>query len=201
MTSGRWHPPAGTTALIEPVHPEPGCESITAVVLDDDRLVVDIGASPRPRSATFDAVASFFTPDAFFRAECVAVEADLEGGQLELIVCQVDRIERRTEARIELDVMCAVMAVDERGCARSVTGRTRNVSRGGCRLLLDRPCPQGDAPLVSIELEDGSVMAEAFVIAVSKEDPDHWDYRLAFTAIDPVDRDRLGRLGSATAAA
>ena len=57
----RWHPPVGTTTLIEPVHPEPGCESITAVVLDDDRFLVDLGASPRPRTSSFDAVASFFT--------------------------------------------------------------------------------------------------------------------------------------------
>ena len=190
----RWHPPAGTTTLIEPVHPDPGCESITAVVLDvDGGLVVDLGASPRPLTASFDAIASFFTPDAFFRARCLLVPAGDAPNQYEVILEQLDRIERRADARVDLDVKCAVMAIDEGGCARSALGRTRNVSRGGCRLVLDRPCPPGESPVVSIELADGSLVAETFVIACEHE-ADHWDYRLAFTHIDPADRDRLAAL-------
>lgn len=194
---GRWHPPVGTTTLIEPVNPEPGCESITAVVLDADGLVVDIGASPRPRAASFDAVASFFTPEAYFRARCLLVPAGIDAGQYELIVEQLDRIERRTDNRVDIEVKCAVMAVDDGGCARSVTGRTRNVSRGGCRVVLDRPCPQGESPMVSLELDDGSLVAGAFVIACEHDDAvdaEHWDYRMTFTAIDPADRDRLAAL-------
>lgn len=191
----RWHPPAGTTALIEPAHPEPGCESITAVVLDADGLLVDLGASPRPRTASFDAVASFFTPDALFRARCLLVATHADADLYDVIVEQVDRIERRADRRVALELPCAVTAVDESGCARSVRGRTRNVSRGGCRIVLDRPCPQGDSPLVLLELADGTLVAEAFVIAAGHADRDDgWDYRLAFTAIDPADRDRLAAL-------
>ena len=192
----RWHPPAGTIALIEPVHPGPGCETITAVVLDADGLLVDLGSSPRPRTASFDAIASFFTPDALFRARCLLVAAHPEADLYDVILEQVDRIERRADPRIAVDVACSVVAVDESGCARSVTGRTRNVSRGGCRIVLDRPCPQGDPPLVSLELPDGSLVAQAFVVAAEHEDGEGagWDYRLAFTTIDPADRDRLAAL-------
>lgn len=195
--TARWHPPAGTTALIEPVDPEPGCETITAVVLDDDRLLVDVGGSPRPRTATFDAVASFFTPEAMVRARCLLVPADDEGGQYELIVEQLDRVERRADPRVDLDVRCSITAVDDGGCTRSVTGRTRNVSRGGCRLVLERPLPPGEGPMVSLELADGALIAGAFVIACDHDDDgiaEHWTYRLAFTFIDPADRDRLAAL-------
>ena len=90
------------------------------------------------------------------------------------------------------------MVIDDAGCARSVTGKTRNLSGGGCRLHLERPCPSGDPPMISLELEDGNLMAEAFVIDSSRDSTDGcWDYRVAFTAIDPIDRDRLLRLTAA----
>jgi hypothetical protein len=193
----RWHPPVGTTTVIEPAHPEPGGERIDAVVLDDDRFLVDLGGSPLPRTSSFDAVASFFTPAALFTARCLLVSADVEGGQYEVIIEQLDQVERRTEPRVDLEVRCSVTAIDDAGCARSVVGRTRNVSRGGCRLVLDQRRPPGDPPTVSLELADGSLVAEAFVVACDHDDVrdgDHWDYRLAFTSIDPADRDRLAAL-------
>lgn len=195
--TARWHPPAGTTALIEPTHPEPGCESITAVVLDADGLLVDLGASPRPRSASFDATASFFTPDALFHARCLVVAHHAESDLYEIVLEQLDRVERRADPRIDVDLRCSVAAVDETGAVRSVTGRARNVSRGGCRIVLDRQCPRGEAPLVSLELADGNLVAEAFVIAAAHDEdagPGGWDYRMAFTTIDPADRDRLAAL-------
>lgn len=197
MAMARWHPPVGTTTLIEPVHPDPGCESITAVVLDDDRFLVDLGTSPRPRTSSFDAVASLFTPGALFRARCLLVSADIEGAQYQVVIEQVDQVERRADRRVPIDVRCSVTAVDEAGCARSVVGRTRDVSRGGCRLVLDQRRPPGDPPTVALELADGALVAEAFVVAGEHDDArdgDRWDYRLAFTSIDPADRDRLAAL-------
>ena len=186
MAMARWHPPAGTTTVIEPVHPEPGHEIINAVVLDDERFLVDLGDAARPRTSSFDAIASFYTPDALFRARCLLVSADIEGGQYQVVIEQVDQIERRVDRRVDLQVRCSVTAIDADGCARSVVGRTRNVSRGGCRLVLDRRRPPG-----------GSLVAEAFVVASehdAERDGDHWDYRVAFTFIDPADRDRLAAL-------
>ena len=43
-----WRPPAGTTTLVEPVDAEPGRAALTAVVVADDRLLLDLGASPGP---------------------------------------------------------------------------------------------------------------------------------------------------------
>jgi hypothetical protein len=71
------------------------------------------------------------------------------------------------------------------------------VSRGGCCLVLDQRRPEGDPPTVALELADGALVAEAFVVACEHDDErdgDHWDYRLAFTFIDPADRDRLAAL-------
>ena len=187
-----WRPPEGTTTLVEPLRPEPGFETLTATVLHDERLLLDLGASPRP-TENIDVVASFFTPDALLRVSGVLVaEAD---GLYELVVKDIERVQRRTCDRAYVQLTASVLVLDGSGPMISVVGHTKNVSTGGCRLRTDQPLPSGRDAMVSLDLTDDRtpVVAQATVLGVEHTD-DEWDYRLMFTAIDDDDRARIGRL-------
>ncbi len=133
-----WRPPEGTTTLVEPLRPEPGFETLTATVLQDDRLLLDLGASPRPTANT-DVVASFFTPDALLRVNGVLVaESD---GLYELIVKDIERVQRRASDRVAVELTASVVVLDGSGPMVSVVGHTQNVSAGGCRVHTHQPLP------------------------------------------------------------
>jgi hypothetical protein len=193
-----WKPPAGTTTLVEPVDPEPGREALTATVVDDDRLLLDLGASPPTRQATFDVVASFFTAEALVRATGVLVAVEEANHTLhELIVKDIERVQRRQERRVEIELPASLVVPDAPGPMVSVLGRTVNVSGGGCRIATDEPLP-GSEPLVTLALADHGdpVIAQATVLG-SEHRGSTWEYRLRFTAIDNDDRVRLEELAAA----
>jgi hypothetical protein len=189
-----WRPPVGTTTLVEPVEPVPGHEALTATVIEDDRLLLDLGASPRPGQST-DVIASFFTPDALVRVTGVLVAVNERDHTFyELVVKEVDRVQRRQAPRVDIDLAASMVVTDAPGPMMSVLGRTQNVSAGGCRVTTDRPLA-GTDPVVSLDLADsrGPVVAQATVLS-SEHHGSKWDYRLMFTAIDNDDRVRLERL-------
>jgi len=187
-----WRPPEGTTTLVEPLHPDPGFETLTATVLHDDRLLLDLGASPRPTANT-DVVASFFTPDALLRVSGVLVaEAD---GVYELIVKDIERVQRRAADRMEVELAASLVVLDGTGPMISIVGHTQNVSAGGCRVQTEQPLPSGRDAMVTLELvnDPTPVVAQATVLGVEHVGA-AWDYRLMFTAIDDDDRKRIDRL-------
>jgi hypothetical protein len=189
-----WRPPAGTTTLVEPLEPVPGQEALTATVIDDDRLLLDLGASPRPDDST-DVVASFFMPDAMVRVTGVLVVVNERDHTFhELVVKDVDRVQRRQTPRVDIDLAASMVVTDAPGPMVSVLGRTQNVSAGGCRVTTDQRLAGSD-PVVSLDLADsaGPVVAQATVLS-SEHRGSKWDYRLMFTAIDNDDRVRLERL-------
>jgi hypothetical protein len=189
-----WRPPAGTTTLVEPVSPEPGYETLTATVLEDDRLVLDLGASPRP-AADIEVVASFFMPEALLRVTGVLVlEID---GYYELVVRDIDRVQRRQSDRVDIELFASLVVLDAAGPIQSILGHTQNVSIGGCRVLTGEALPSGREAMVSLHLIDDQkpVVAQATVLGFDHEDS-AWDYRLMFTAIDTEDRDRIRRMVS-----
>jgi hypothetical protein len=186
----------GTTTLVEPVEPEPGHETLTATVLADDRLLLDLGASPRPSRAT-DVVASFFTPDALMRVTGVLVAVDERERTLyELVVNDLECVQRREAPRVEIELAASLLVPDAPGPMVSVLGRTKNVSSGGCRLTTEQQLAGSD-PMVSLDLADEStpVIAQATVLS-SEHHGSTWDYRLRFTSIDRDDRARLERLAT-----
>src|SRR3954449_4227118 len=104
-----WRPPAGTTTFVEPLRAEPGAETLTATVLHDERLLLDLGASAR-LTANTDVVASFFTPDALLRVSGVLVaEGD---GVYELIVKDIERVQRRSSDRIDVALTASLVVLD-----------------------------------------------------------------------------------------
>lgn len=190
-----WRPPEGTTTLVEPLRPEPGFETLTATVLHDERLLLDLGATPRLMANT-DVVASFFTPDALLRVSGVLVAED--DGVYELIVKDIERVQRRSSDRVDVELAASLVVLDGAGPMVSVVGHTQNVSAGGCRVHTDQPLPSGRDAMVTLEIsnEPAPVVAQATVLGV-EHIGERWDYRLMFTAIDDADRARIGRLVAA----
>ena len=188
-----WRPPADTTTLVEPLDPEPGYEALTATVLDDDRLLLDLGASPKPPTP-IDVVANFFTPNALLRATGVLVALeDEETTVFELVVKDVEHIQRRHAKRKFVELKASMVVADGPGPMISVVGLTQDVSAGGCRVVADQPLG-GTKPVITLEVPGAPpVVAQATVLS-RLHSGDVWDYRLMFTAIDEEDRARLERL-------
>ncbi len=187
----QWKPTPGQIALIEPVGASPGRDCLTGVVVPDERIVVDLGASPRPDAEVTDVVASFFAPEALYRLTGKATVAP--DGLLVLDVAGVERVQRRNAPRARLTLPVR-MGMWERAVPTIVSGETIDVSVGGCRVTTDRPWPDDSDPVLSIDLPDGgAVVTPARVITVDLSG-DGWEYRLAYPTMAGDDRERLSRL-------
>lgn len=188
--SGQWRPVPGQIALVEPVGALPGRDCLTGVVVPGERVVIDLGASPRPEHEVSEVVASFFAPEALYR---LLAKATQEGdGLLVLDVFAVERVQRRAAPRVRVNLPVRLRP-SERAPAL-VTGETVDVSTGGCLVATDRPWPDDSDPVVSIDLPDGAlVVTPARVITVDLAGGG-WEYRLSFPSIAESDRDRLSRL-------
>lgn len=186
-----WRPPAGTTCTVEPSASFPRHRPFVATVLDDDRLLLDVGDEALPSVRSFDAVASFVTPEAVLRVGGVLVAADVEGGQFELLVRDVEQVQRRRTPRVDIDLPVSLSSVEAPGPAVCVRGRTVNLSAGGCRVVTRTPLPPGAEPEVALDVGGGEVVVAHACVLSSEHDDTAWHYRLMFTDIDPLDRSRL----------
>lgn len=109
-------------------------------------------------------------------------------------MADVERLQRRRAPRAVVDLPAALVSSDGGGPVICVRGRTRDVSRGGCRIVTERALPAASDPIVTLDLADGPpVVARATVLARVREER-VWDYRLLFTSIDEEDRARLDGL-------
>ncbi len=187
----QWRPAAGQIALIEPVDAAPGRDCLTGVVVPGERILIDLGASPRPESDAAEVVASFFAPDALYRLFAKArQEAD---GLVSLDVSALERVKRRANHRVNV-VLPIRLGVGDQEEASVLTGETVDLSTGGCRVMTDRPWPTEADPVVTIDLPDGeAVRTQARVVTVDLNG-DGWEYRLAFPGIAEPDAERLSRL-------
>jgi hypothetical protein len=187
--TSQWRPAAGQIALIEPVDASPGRDCLTGVVVPGDRILIDLGSSPRPDSDAAEVVASFFAPDALYRLFAKAHQED--DGLLSLDVSALERVQRRANPRVQLPVR---LGVGDQAEAALLSGETVDLSTGGCRVMTDRPWPTEADPVVTIDLPDGgAVCTQARVVTVDLNG-DGWEYRLAFPGIDEADAERLSRL-------
>jgi hypothetical protein len=187
-------------ALIELVGSAPDEAStddcLTGVVLPDEhRLLVDLGASPRPPSSPCEVVASFFTPDALYRLAAKIVTID--DGLVELEVHATERVQRRSTVRHRVAVPVSLAAFDGPGEFRTVVGETIDVGPGGCRVTTRSPFPAGVDPTVSIRVPGGEPVVALARILQSEVAPDHCEYRLVFADLAPADAKRLSQLTAA----
>lgn len=188
-----WKPHPGAVVLIEPDGAEDA--PITAIALPDDggRVLLDVGASPRPGDAGFAAVASVFAPDRLYRVTGKLCEVADGSGVYELVADDVEQVERRASARRRLDVPVTLTAFDGPGAVVSTLGHTVDLSSGGCRVVTDEPFPFGCEPTVSLRFDGTTVVARAAILE-RRPDPAGYAYRLMFTDIDLEDRVRVAEL-------
>jgi hypothetical protein len=187
----QWRPAAGQIALIEPVEASPGRDCLTGVVVPGDRILIDLGASPRPESDAAEVVASFFAPDALYRLFAKAHQQ--EDGLLSLDVSALERVQRRANPRVQVQLPVRLGVGDQEEVS-VLSGETVDLSTGGCRVMTDRPWPTEADPVVTIDLPDGElVRTQARVVTVDLNG-DGWEYRLAFPGIDESNTERLNRL-------
>ena len=194
-----WRPAPGHLALIEPVDAdpdEPDRACLTGIVLPDEhRLLIDLGASPRPPSSPCEVVASFFTPDALYRLEATALTID--DGLVELKVHAAERVQRRQTVRHRVAVPVSLASFDGPGEFRTVTGETIDVGPGGCRVMTRTPFPAGVDPTVSIRLPGEAPVVALARILQAEVGRDRCEYRLVFADLAPDDAERLNHLTAA----
>ena len=189
--TAQWRPAAGQIALIEPVEASPGRDCLTGVVVPGDRILIDLGASPRPESVAAEVVASFFAPDALYRLFAKANQQ--EDGLLSLDVSALERVQRRANPRVQVQLPVRLGVGDQEEVS-VLSGETVDLSTGGCRVMTDRPWPTEADPVVTIDLPDGeAVRTQARVVTVDLNG-DGWEYRLAFPGIEDSNAERLSRL-------
>jgi hypothetical protein len=197
-----WRPPAGGTALIEPVDDVTVC--LTGVVLEDeidDVVVVDLGGSPPPRAPKCEVHASFFSPDALYRTEATLAPHDGREMVFDLTIHQVERIQRRGKPRAMVTLPDVLSNFDRPDLDAggevfaSVTGQSIDISEGGCRVITDRRFPPSCDPTVMLHLSPTEeLVALAAVLEENPTTDGRFEYRLVF--IDPEDdhRERLAKV-------
>jgi hypothetical protein len=196
--SNEWRPSPGQLALIEPVAPEDGGECLTGVVMaDPSRVVIDLGASPRPAMGSYEVEASFFAADALYRLSATAKAVSASDGVVELEVHGVERVQRRSEPRLQLSLPMALASFDDPGEFLSIRGETLDLAPGGCRVVTEKEFPASVDPTISITMPDGAPVVALARILDRTHDDGGWQYRLVFAAIDDEDRARLSALRDA----
>jgi hypothetical protein len=198
-----WRPPSGQTALIEPIAESHTC--LTGVVLDevstDDVVVVDLGGSPPLAMPECEVTASFFAPEALYRARATCARHDGDDSIVDLTLHQVERIQRRRTPRAKVRLPVVLSNFDdpdpEAGGSvfASVTGESIDVAEGGLRVVTELEFPHGCDPTVTLHLSDTE---ELVALAAVLEEQDRADgrheYRLVFIDPDDDHRERLAKL-------
>ncbi len=188
----QWRPAPGQIALIEPVGAAPPRDCLTGVVVPGGRLLVDLGASPRPESQVGEVVASFFAPEALYRLTAKATRDS--DGLLALDVSSVEKVQRRSAPRARVALPVRMMTLSDPPAASLVTGQTIDLSTGGCLVTTDHPWPEEHDPMLSIDLPDGeALVTQARVVTVDLTG-EGWEYRLSYPDIEDGDRERISRL-------
>lgn len=188
----QWRPAPGQIALIEPVGAAPPRDCLTGVVVPGERLLIDLGASPRPDGDVTEVVASFFSPEALYKLSGKATQdAD---GLLELEVASVEKVQRRSAPRARVTLPVRMMTLADPPTASLVKGRTIDLSTGGCLVTTDHPWPDEHDPMLSIDLPDGEALVTPARVVTVDLTGEGWEYRLAYPDIEDTDRDRISRL-------
>ncbi len=191
-----WRPAAGQVALIEPLDAGASRDCFTGLVLPDseERVLVDLGASPRPASQECEVVASFFAPDALYRVKATASKHGHQDAVIDLAIHEIERVQRRSSPRVQLTLPAVLSNFDGPGDLISVTGETLDIGPGGCRVQTAKPFPQGCDPTVSLKLPDGKTLISLGQVLQVEGGGTSWQYRLVFMDLEDNDAERLAKL-------
>jgi hypothetical protein len=198
-----WRPPSGQTALIEPIADAHTC--LTGVVLDEvsraDVVVVDLGGGPPLATPECEVTASFFSPEALYRAKATCERQDGDHSIVALTLHEVERIQRRRSPRAQMRLPVVLSNFDDTdpdaggSVFASVTGESIDVAEGGLRVVTERGFPHGCDPTVTLHLSDSEELVALAAVLEDKDRPDgRHEYRLVFIDPDDDHRERLAKL-------
>jgi len=102
-------------------------------------------------------------------------------------VLDVERIQRRSAARVPIQVGVTLSFLDDPGpMIESIVGRTLDIGLGGLRVLTLRPVPKRE-PKVMFTLPTGRSIVGATLVLSEDPSEDGYEVRLSFQDLDPDD--------------
>lgn len=195
-----WTPSPGQVVLVEPQEAaECGC--LTGLVLSSDgaTVAIDLGASCPREADHLRVLASFYAADALYRVQGELHPSPDRTTVVELEAWAVERIQRRSTARVRVDLPASLSAFDDGDCS-SVAGRTIDLGPGGCRVATKSPFPREVDPTVTIRFPNGDWAIALARILESQQRGSVWEYRMVFADLDDDESDRISRLANVAAA-
>jgi len=195
-----WKPSLGQVALIELSTGADDC--FTGVVLSDGdgdgAVVIDLGASPPLAEVPCEVTASFFDPDALYRVRATLSPREGRSSVVELLVRDVERVQRRVAARACVSVPVALSNLDGGPGGgvefSSVHGESIDIGEGSCRVVVDGRFPPGYDPTVALDLSSEDTVVALAAVLEEQERPDRrFEYRLVFIDQDDGHRDHLAK--------
>src|SRR5438309_12128289 len=109
-----------------------------------EHIAIDLGAQAPRDTPDEPIVVSVYAPDALYRLRGTAKAARPEGVIVLEPVLDVERIQRRSAARVPIQVGVTLSFLDDVPMIESVVGRTLDIGLGGLRVLTLRPVPKRD---------------------------------------------------------
>ncbi|MBV8296398.1 MAG: PilZ domain-containing protein [Acidimicrobiia bacterium] len=180
-----FRPGPGQVALVE----YPGAqEPMTGLVTNGhEQIAIDLGAQVPPPTFEEPIVVSVFAPDALYRLRGTARPARPDGVIVLEPVFDVERIQRRSAARVPIQVGVTLSFLDDPSpMIESIVGRTLDIGLGGLRVLTLRPVPKRE-PTVMFTLPTGRSIVGAALVLSEDSTEDGYEVRLSFQDLDSDD--------------
>jgi hypothetical protein len=180
-----FRPGPGQVALVE----YPGAqEPMTGLVTNGhEHIAIDLGAQAPPDTPDEPIVVSVYAPDALYRLRGTARPARPEGVIVLEPVLDVERIQRRSAARVPIQVGITLSFLDDpMPIIESIVGRTLDIGLGGLRVLTLRPVPKRE-PTVMFTLPTGRSIVGASLVLSEDPTDDGYEVRLSFQDLDADD--------------
>jgi PilZ domain len=180
-----FRPGPGQVALVE----YPGAETpMTGLVTNGqaEHIAIDLGIQAPPPAPDEPIVVSVYAPDALYRLRGNARPARPEGVIVLEPVLDVERIQRRSAARVPIQVGVTLSFLDDGPMIESIVGRTLDIGLGGLRVLTLRPVPKRD-PTVMFTLPTGRSIVGATLVLSEDTAEEGFEVRLSFRDLDPDD--------------
>src|SRR5581483_612454 len=151
-----------------------------------EQIAIDLGAQAPPAPEE-PIVVSVYAPAALYRLRGTARRARPEGVIVLEPVHDVERIQRRSAARVPIQVGVVLSFLDDpTPMIESIVGRTLDIGLGGLRVLTLRPVPKRD-PTVMFTLPTGRSIVGATLVLSEDSTAEGYEVRLSFQDLDPGD--------------
>ncbi|HEV3351406.1 MAG TPA: PilZ domain-containing protein [Acidimicrobiales bacterium] len=152
-----------------------------------EHIAIDLGVQTPPPAPDEPIVVSVYAPDALYRLRGTARAARPEGVIVLEPVIDVERIQRRSAARVPIQVGVTLSFLEDPSLPmESIVGRTLDIGLGGLRVLTLRPVPKSD-PTVLFTLPTGRSIVGATLVLSEDSTDEGYEVRLSFQDLDPDD--------------